>query len=150
MRQHSLPCFLRKHAMSMAALLASLSCDSSLSFCSVLVVSSLGNPKPCLCLFSTAIGCWHLYLPNIINWGQGPSGYGQTPNLGAQRLSITIKSKRQKQNKRSRAELYIPFNFCLLLKFFFCCCFCLFVCVSLFVFETGFLCIALAVLELTL
>jgi len=35
-----------------------------------------------------AIGCWHLYLPIRINWGRGPSGYLQTPNLGGQPLAL--------------------------------------------------------------
>lgn len=35
--------------------------------------SKPGKTKPHLCLFSLAIGCWHLCLPIKINWGQGLS-----------------------------------------------------------------------------
>jgi hypothetical protein len=48
-----------------------------------LLPSLPSDPKPrihksCLCLSSLAIGCWHLYLPIRINWGQVPRSYMQT------------------------------------------------------------------------
>jgi hypothetical protein len=51
------------------------------------------KPKPYLCLFCPAIGCWHLYSPIWNTWGQDYKDYVQTS--GHLTFNITIDSKRQ-------------------------------------------------------
>jgi hypothetical protein len=50
------------------------------------------------CLFSPDVGCLHLYLPIRINWGQGPSGYVQTPSLRGKHLALQKNQLRQNLN----------------------------------------------------
>jgi hypothetical protein len=80
------------------------------------------KPQPHLCLFCPAIGCWHLYLPVTINWGQGaPSIYLQIlsslgqPVSGAQ-ISVRIQTASGQPAYTNRTIFLKPHVFLSLLK----------------------------------
>ena len=55
-----------------------------------------GNPKPHLCLFCSAIGCWHLYLPIRINLGAESQELVDSRSCFTPALNIIIHSKKTK------------------------------------------------------
>lgn len=52
------------------------------------------KPRPCLCLFSPAMGCWHLYLPSRINGEQLPEAMVQTLSCSFGRPKLALEYKR--------------------------------------------------------
>jgi hypothetical protein len=50
------------------------------------------KPQPHLCLFWPVIGCWHLYSPITISWGQGHSVSYVTQQSWGPQISIRIQA----------------------------------------------------------